>query len=91
MNAKNLMTELSKQLEPKYCKDCKFFSVNFMDIILFMRKFGKCQRPGLKSGELDYSVVVGGPSSVQISAIVERQSYEHLDNCGKDGKYWEAK
>jgi hypothetical protein len=75
--------------DPKLCKDCKYCRPDWIIKIISFGieseyQFAKCARP--ISGDL-----VSGTEKLNTFCSCERVSYDVINTCGKDAKYFEAK
>lgn len=72
----------------KFCKDCKFIKINFMDRIVKDWIQGKCMNPDVTETIID---LVGGKVVVTGSDCSTQRSGISYAKCGPEGKLWEAK
>lgn len=89
MNADNLMTELSKKMESKFCKSCKWVRPTpWYDCAGWGNRyrFAKCANIKAQGASHDNDSMIDGETHITYCSVAR------LDwNCGKDSKYWEAK
>ena len=78
-------------METKFCKDCKFCKRSLSDFIFLFGtyRFAMCARPGLKEINTEYLVHKKHQPDKYCSS--ERMTYQWVDTCGAEGKYFEAK
>ena len=75
-----------ENLENKYCSDCKWHRLPFLDKIVGIKKYALCANPSImrKPGDafVDRSI---GPEFQYCSIVREYKE------CGIEGKLWERK
>ncbi len=72
----------------KLCKNCKYCKKEILDYLPLGQKFPICRRPSLKIKSL-----YDGKKRYDKDSYcrVERMDFQLPDNCGPEGKYFEAK
>lgn len=71
--------------ETKYCVDCKFFKVDFIDKLFFLKEFGKCTHEMSLSKDYD---LISPKNSMKRSYFAKTM---RKFDCGKEAKFFEAK
>lgn len=72
----------------KFCKDCKFYMLTWVDRLFGMNRFGKCGQKVWKdeTPRIDY-LITGKKEPDQYYFASTMRTYD----CGSDAKYYEPK
>ena len=71
----------------KFCKDCKFYKLNFIDRLLGWDRHGQCSRSSYEDvSQIDY-MITGRRGKVRYYYASTMRSYD----CGTEAKWYEPK
>ena len=73
----------------KFCKDCKFYKLNFIDKLIGWNRYGLCSRSSYNdTPELDY-LITGNKGKKQHFYASTMRLYH--GECGKEARWFEPK